>query len=114
MLRISPAAGPLRAAVVSPGAALQPGEASGTLVRATGGLKDSVQDFDYQNSRNGNGFVFENYNSGALLATIDRALAVFRKKPHWSRLMKNAMACDHSWDRSAAAYINLYRKLLLR
>jgi starch synthase len=84
------------------------------IVRATGGLKDSVQDFDYQGARDGNGFVFEPYDAGALLATIDRALAVFRKKPHWSRLMKNAMACDYSWDRSAAAYIGLYRKLLLR
>ncbi len=84
------------------------------IVRATGGLKDSVQDFNYQGSRNGNGFVFEPYDAAVLLATIDRALSEFRKKPHWSRLMKNAMACDYSWDRSAAAYVNLYRNLLLR
>jgi 1,4-alpha-glucan branching enzyme len=84
------------------------------IVRATGGLKDSVQDFNYQGARNGNGFVFEPYDAGALLATIDRALGVFRKKPHWARLMKNAMTCDYSWDRSAAAYVTLYRRLLLR
>lgn len=84
------------------------------IVRATGGLKDSVQDFNYRGARNGNGFVFEPYDSGALLKTIDRALDVFSRKPHWSRLMKNAMACDYSWDQSAAAYVNLYRKILLR
>ncbi|HEY3837817.1 MAG TPA: 1,4-alpha-glucan branching protein domain-containing protein [Bryobacteraceae bacterium] len=84
------------------------------IVRATGGLKDSVQDFNYQGSRNGNGFVFESYEAGALLNAIDRALAAFQKKPHWSRLMRNAMACDYSWDRSAAAYVSLYRRLLLR
>jgi 1,4-alpha-glucan branching enzyme len=82
------------------------------IVRATGGLKDSVQDFSYQRSRTGNGFVFEPYDSNALLATVDRALSVFEKKPQWSRLMRNAMACDYSWDRSASAYVGIYRKLL--
>ena len=83
-------------------------------MRATGGLKDSVHDFNYQRARKGNGFVFEPYDAGALLATVDRALAVFQKKGHWARLMRNAMASNHSWDKSAAAYVNLYRKLLLR
>ena len=84
------------------------------IVRATGGLKDSVCDFNYQRARNGNGFVFEPYDAAALLATVDRALTVFQRKPQWARLMKNAMASDHSWDKSAAAYVDLYRKLLLR
>ncbi len=84
------------------------------IVRATGGLKDSVRDYNYQHARTGNGFVFEPYDAAALLATIDRALSVFHKKAQWSRLMKNAMASDHSWDRSAAAYVDLYRKLMQR
>jgi starch synthase len=84
------------------------------LVRATGGLKDSVQDFDYRRARSGNGFVFEPYDAAALLAAVDRALALFRRKPQWARLMKNAMARDHSWDKSAAAYVALYRKLVMR
>src|SRR5581483_3595459 len=53
------------------------------IVRATGGLKDSVQNFNYIGAPSGNGFVFEPYDARALLATIDRARAVFAKKPHW-------------------------------
>ena len=84
------------------------------IVRATGGLKDSVDDFDYRRARSGNGFVFEPYDAAALLAAVDRALALFQKKAQWARLMRNAMACDYSWDQSAGAYDELYRKLLLR
>jgi 1,4-alpha-glucan branching enzyme len=84
------------------------------IVRATGGLNDSVREFDYRRSRNGNGFVFEAYDGAALLAAVDRALALFQKKPHWVRVMKNAMACKHSWDASAARYAEIYRRLALR
>jgi 1,4-alpha-glucan branching enzyme len=84
------------------------------IVRATGGLKDSVHDFNYQHARKGNGFLFESYDAAALLSTVDRALALFRKKPQWTRLMSNALRSNHSWDKSAAAYVDLYRKLLLR
>ena len=82
------------------------------IVRSTGGLKDSVQDFNDQQARNGNGFVFEAYDTGALLDAVDRALKLFRRKPQWSRLMRNAMACDYSWDRSAANYVRIYRQSL--
>ena len=81
------------------------------IVRATGGLKDSVQDFNYRHARKGNGFVFEPYNAGVLLATIDRAIALFKRKPQWGRLVRNAMASDYSWDKSAAAYVNLYHAI---
>ncbi len=84
------------------------------IVRATGGLKDSVQDFDYRRSRQGNGFVFEAYDAAALLATVDRAEALFHRKTQWARLVRNAMAADYSWDKSALAYVDLYNKLLLR
>jgi 1,4-alpha-glucan branching enzyme len=84
------------------------------IVRGTGGLKDSVSEFDYRRARKGNGFVFEPYDGGALLAAVDRALALFQKKPHWSRIMRNAMACNHSWDNSAARYAEIYRRLALR
>ena len=67
-----------------------------------------------QHARMGNGFVFDAYDGSAILDAIDRSLTVFRKPAQWTRLMKNAMACNYSWDRSAAAYVNLYRKLLLR
>jgi starch synthase len=80
------------------------------VVRATGGLKDSVEEFDAVRG-NGTGFLFESYDGYALLDAIDRALAVFRRKTEWNTLMKNAMAKDYSWSRSACEYVELYRRL---
>jgi starch synthase len=80
------------------------------VVRATGGLKDSVEEFDSVRG-NGTGFRFESYSGDALLDAIDRALTTFRRKDEWIRLMKNAMAKDYSWSRSACEYAALYKKL---
>jgi starch synthase len=80
------------------------------VVRATGGLKDSVEEFDRASS-SGTGFLFEAYDAGALLDAIDRALAVFPHKADWKTLMKNAMAKDYSWSRSACEYVELYKKV---
>ncbi len=80
------------------------------VVRACGGLKDTVDEFDSR-AKKGNGFVFSPYEVADLLAAIDRALAVFQKKSKWQTLMKNAMACDFSWTKSARDYVSLYRKL---
>lgn len=81
------------------------------VVRAVGGLKDTVQDYDAE-SQTGTGFVFQPYDSEALLAAIDRGLAVFRDKHAWTELRRRAMAMDYSWDRSAKIYSNLYQQLL--
>ncbi|HEY1206169.1 MAG: glycogen synthase GlgA [Bryobacteraceae bacterium] len=81
------------------------------IVRATGGLKDSVSDFDPAFST-GNGFVFADYNGAALLAAVDRALDTFRRKDQWARLIENAMTADHSWHRSAGEYLRLYQRLM--
>ncbi len=83
------------------------------VVRATGGLKDSVVDFDPATGR-GNGFVFTAYDGAALLGTVGRALDAFRRKDQWARLMENAMSADYSWGRSAAGYLGLYRRLINR
>lgn len=81
------------------------------IVRATGGLKDSVMDYRPK-SRTGNGFVFEPYEPATLLETVDRALNLFRQQKGWATLVKRAMAADYSWDRSALAYVELYRRLV--
>jgi starch synthase len=81
------------------------------IVRATGGLKDSVQEFDGA-SETGTGFLFEEYKGSALLGAVDRALAVFRQKAEWAKLIRNAMAADYSWNHSAAEYLQLYRELV--
>jgi 1,4-alpha-glucan branching enzyme len=81
------------------------------VVRATGGLKDSVKEFDAR-SGDGTGFLFESYTGDALLGAIHRALALFRRKQEWEGVMRNAMTCDYSWSRSASEYVALYRRLL--
>lgn len=81
------------------------------LVRATGGLKDTIEDYDSKAGKR-NGFNFGPYESSALLETIDRALRVFHQKRHWTALRKRAMKCDFSWNRSARTYSDLYQKLL--
>lgn len=80
------------------------------IVRATGGLKDTIEEFDPRTGR-GNGFVFVPYKAQALLEAVDRALALFRNKMEWTTLVKNAMAAKFSWERSARAYLELYQRL---
>jgi starch synthase len=80
------------------------------IVRATGGLKDSVAEFDPATGA-GTGFLFAQYDGVALLAAVDRALGLFGQRDLWASLMKNAMAADFSWNRSAREYLRLYRAL---
>jgi len=81
------------------------------VVRATGGLKDSVKDFDKYTAVDGNGLSFENFNAHELLFTIKRGLSYFADKPLWEKLVLNAMQSDNSWTRSARAYADLYDKV---
>lgn len=83
------------------------------IVRATGGLADTIKDFDPATGK-GNGFVFEKYDAGELLATIKRALEVYKDKKNWLKLIRNAMAEDFSWSVSAKKYVDLYKKLVRR
>jgi starch synthase len=81
------------------------------IVRATGGLKDTVEEFQPETGR-GHGFVFGPYMVWNFLEAIDRALVSFHQKDDWTRLMGNAMAADFSWARSARTYLELYRRLV--
>jgi starch synthase len=81
------------------------------IVRAIGGLKDTVLDYDADRG-SGTGFVFQPYDSQALLETIDRALRLYDNKRAWNELRRRAMSMDFSWDRSARAYSVLYEQLL--
>lgn len=78
------------------------------VVRATGGLADTVTDFTSHPS-DGNGFVFEEYSASALKGALARAVETFRDEDAWNALVQRAMACDFSWERSAEEYLNLYR-----
>ena len=81
------------------------------VVRETGGLKDSVINFDKYNTPEGNGFSFANFNAHELLFTIKRGLTCYAAKPLWEKIVYNAMHSDNSWNRSAQAYADLYTKI---
>ncbi len=75
------------------------------IVRYTGGLADTVSEFD---GKSGNGFGFKNYDSSYLLKAILKALYYYHQDDYMSMLIKNAMSMDLSWERSALEYIKLY------
>ena len=78
------------------------------LVRATGGLKDTVIDM---NEPGGNGLVFDEYTSDALYKTIGRALALYSDRAKIQVVIAQAMKRDSSWDMAAQTYLNLYQRL---
>jgi starch synthase len=80
------------------------------LVRATGGLDDTI--VDYPAKRSGNGFKFEEYTSAALLEKLKQAKKFFENKAEWERIMINGMLCDFSWGASARKYVELYHKAI--
>lgn len=83
------------------------------IVRATGGLEDTVTDIDSKNG-NGTGIKFSSYDSKALLQAVERALKIYRDEKTWNNAIKNAMQQDFSWEKSAKEYIALYKKILKR
>jgi len=81
------------------------------VVRETGGLKDTVQQYDkYTNE--GNGFVFGDYNAHEMMYALKRALSAYENFEEWQHIVANAMNTDYSWKNSAKEYKELYRKLL--
>jgi starch synthase len=78
------------------------------VVRATGGLDDTIEAFDPATGR-GTGFKFQEYEGAALLGAMRQALAVFRNEPAiWRRIQLNGMAQDFSWQAPAIEYARLY------
>ncbi len=78
------------------------------VVRATGGLDETVEAFD---GKAGTGFKFSEFSAAALLATIQRAVETFRQPHVWGRLMQNCMRKDFSWAVSARQYGKIYQAL---
>ncbi len=77
------------------------------IVRATGGLADTIIDFD-EDKTNGNGFTFSDYQGSALLNAIERALNYYQTPQLWLKILKNCDKADYSWDASAKKYLKLY------
>lgn len=81
------------------------------IVRSTGGLKDTIIDY----GDNGNGFVFQDYNSFHMLDKIKQAVWLYtNEKEKWNELAIKAMNVDFSWKASAKLYIEQYEKLINR
>jgi starch synthase len=81
------------------------------IVRHTGGLKDTVVEYNPING-DGNGFVFEEYKAKELLAAIKRAIVLYQNKDAWAGLVRKSMAMDFSWKNSGKEYIKLYQTVL--
>jgi starch synthase len=81
------------------------------VVRATGGLEDSVQEFDPATLR-GTGFKFKGRDVDGILAVIRRALRLFADRDLWQKLQENGMGMDFSWERVVPEYLNLYKNAL--
>ncbi len=78
------------------------------IVRATGGLEDTVEQYDEANGR-GNGFKFWEPSVNALYYTVGWAVSTYYdRKPHLEAMIRDAMGRDFSWERSAASYLELY------
>ena len=76
------------------------------VVRATGGLDDTIED--------GTGFKFRDYSGDALLEAVRQALKAFEDLGSWVRRMHRGMKKDFSWGASAGEYVELYRRLAAR
>jgi starch synthase len=79
------------------------------VVRETGGLADTVADYDPETDE-GTGFVFREYDAAAMMRTIRRAVETYGDAAVWSRIMERGMAADFGWAVSAERYEALYRR----
>jgi starch synthase len=82
------------------------------VVRAVGGLVDTVRPYNPRNGQ-GTGFLFSDYSPAALRDALQAALGLYRgNRAAWIRLQKNGMRKDFSWERSAAEYVKVYKRVL--
>lgn len=82
------------------------------VVRETGGLKDSVKQFDAKTGT-GTGFVFKEYNANEMLTVIWNAIDTYNNdKETWNKIVANAMTEKLDWSKSALQYKKLYEKII--
>ena len=82
------------------------------IVRKTGGLADTVHMYDTC-TKQGNGFVFENYDGNGLLWAVREALRVYHMgQEEWNHVVENAMRSDFSWKHSAKEYMRLFDEMV--
>jgi starch synthase len=78
------------------------------VVRATGGLDDTVESFDVSTGK-GNGFKFGPYSASALLEKIREAIYFYTQPDIWAKVQRNGMERDNSWSVAAKKYLQLYQ-----
>jgi len=83
------------------------------VVRATGGLADTIEDCTDSSLASGtaNGFTFQEYTPEAFLRCVDRALNLWSQRELWAKLVRTGMSQDWSWSRSARQYAELYEEV---
>jgi starch synthase len=81
------------------------------IVRATGGLVDTVEPYDPATGE-GTGFRFDHPDGTGLIWALDQALALYQDRPAWEAVMRRGMSRDFSWERSARAYVALFRRAI--
>jgi len=81
------------------------------VVRATGGLDDTVENFNPATG-SGTGFKFGPYSAAAMLEKIREGLYFYNQPEAWAKIQRNGMAVDHSWSAAAKKYIQLYESML--
>lgn len=82
------------------------------IARKTGGLADTIDDFDPSKGNVGTGFLFENMDAQELLIALTRAYTNWQHRTDWKKLQKRAMEKDFSWDHSAKEYAILFQKAI--
>ncbi len=83
------------------------------VVRATGGLNDTVQD-PKERRFPGTGFKFRDFDAGSLLAAIERANTVYKDKDYWQAMMREGMGQDFSWRKAAKQYLEVFERAIKR
>ncbi|MFA5051518.1 MAG: glycogen/starch synthase [Patescibacteria group bacterium] len=81
------------------------------VVRATGGLIDTVKDYN-PDMKSGDGFVFSHFDAQEFFDAIMRALALYQDQETWYKIVRRIMQYDFSWTSSAKKYLGIYKKLI--
>ncbi|HTL91384.1 MAG TPA: glycogen synthase, partial [Steroidobacteraceae bacterium] len=81
------------------------------IVRRTGGLADSVVHYDPSSGR-GTGILFNDFDAPAFELALNTALDLYTLPVQWSRMVRNGMQCDFSWQHQGAQYLELYTRLM--
>jgi len=80
------------------------------VVRATGGLDDTVENYDAMTNK-GNGFKFGLYSASAMLEKIREAIYFYTQADIWAKIQRTGMTTDNSWSAAANKYLELYREV---